>query len=342
MDPFQRRQLGRTTVMLPQLGLGGAPIGNLYGPVSEADAQATLAAAWEGGVRYFDTSPWYGRGLSELRLGHFLRQQTRNDFILATKVGRLFRVPTDVEAYAASPRSWEHALLFEHHYDYSYDGVMRSWEDSLTRLGLTHVDMLLIHDLDIGNMKSETLYGSHLGDLAKGGIRALRELKATGRIGAIGAGINHLGTIPRFLDLIDLDFFLVASPYTLLDQPVLDLEFPLCESRGVGIIVGQVFASGILATGAIPGARYNYREAPPDVIEKVRGIEAVCARHGVPLAAASMQFPLHHPLVASIIPGAFAPEQVERNIATMRTVVPDALWVDLKKNGLLREDAPTP
>ena len=282
------------------------------------------------------------RGLSELRLGHFLRQQTRDDFILATKVGRLFRVPADVEAYAASPRSWEHALLFEHHYDYSYDGVMRSWEDSLTRLGLTHVDMLLIHDLDIGNMKSETLYGSHLGDLAKGGIRALRELKATGRIGAIGAGINHLGTIPRFLDLIDLDFFLVASPYTLLDQPVLDLEFPLCESRGVGIIVGQVFASGILATGAIPGARYNYREAPPDVIEKVRGIEAVCARHGVPLAAASMQFPLHHPLVASIIPGAFAPEQVERNIATMRTVVPDALWADLKKNGLLREDAPTP
>ncbi len=207
---------------------------------------------------------------------------------------------------------------------------------------MNRIDMLLIHDLDLANLGREALVTAHLTRLATGGIRALEELKAAGLIGAIGAGVNAVGTIPRFLDLVDLDFFLVALPYTLVDQPVLDAEFPLCEERGVGVVIGGVFASGILATGVVPGARYNYREPTPEEAERVRRIEAVCRRHDVPLASAALQFPLHHPVVASVIPGGFLPAHVEQNVAAMQHPIPDALWADLKRDGLLRDDAPTP
>ncbi|MET3900232.1 D-threo-aldose 1-dehydrogenase [Devosia sp. UYZn731] len=342
MDPFQQRQLGRTGVTLPQIGFGGAPLGNLFAAVSDADAVTTMEAAWAEGVRYYDTSPWYGRGLSERRMGNFLLNQPRSQFRLSTKVGRIFTAPADPEAFAKTQRSWPEGLKFQHHYDYSYDGVMRSYEDSLQRLGLNRIDMLLIHDLDLANMGSEALLAAHLSQLAAGGMRALEELKGDGLIGAIGAGVNRLGTIPRFLNLLDLDFFLVALPYTLAEQPVLDEEFPLCEQRGVGLVVGGVFASGILATGAVPGAKYNYHEPSPAEAEHVRRIETVCARYAVPLAAAALQFPLHHPLVASVIPGALHPSQVGRNIESMRHPIPAALWAELKQEGLLRADAPTP
>jgi len=342
VDPFQQRQLGRTAVTLPQLGFGGAPLGNLFTPVSETDAAATMHAAWEQGIRYFDTSPWYGRGLSERRIGNYLLSQPREQFRLSTKVGRIFTAPADPEAFANTERSWPQGLKFEHHYDYSYAGVMRSYEDSLQRLGLNRIDMLLIHDLDAANMGSEALLAAHLTQLATGGMRALQELKAHGLIGAIGAGVNRLGTIPRFLDLLDLDFFLVALPYTLAEQPVLDEEFPLCEQRGVGLVIGGVFASGILATGVVPGAKYNYHDPSSAEAEHIRAIEAVCQRHGVPLAAAALQFPLHHPLVTSVIPGAFHPSQVERNTMAMQHPIADELWTELKHEGLLRPDAPTP
>jgi D-threo-aldose 1-dehydrogenase len=178
--------------------------------------------------------------------------------------------------------------------------------------------------------------------LRNGGARALAELKADGRIGGFGAGINEVEMIPRFLDLIDVDFFLVALPYTLLDQPVLDSEFPRCAERGIGVVVGAVFASGILATGAGQGARYAYSTAAPEMLAKVARIEAVCERHGVPLAAAALQFPFGHPAVASVIPGGFAPEHVTRNVAAFRHPIPPALWAELKHEGLLRSDAPTP
>jgi D-threo-aldose 1-dehydrogenase len=342
MDPFQLRQLGQTAVRLPQLGFGGAALGNLFTLVSDAEAEATLAAAWETGVRYFDTSPWYGRGLSEHRIGSFLRERPRDEFIISTKVGRIFTAPADPAAFAASERSWPNGLQFAHHHDYSYDGVMRSYEDSLQRLGMNRVDILLIHDLDLVNLGSEELVTAHLAQLTTGGMRALEELKAAGRIGAIGAGVNRLGTIPRFLDLVDPDFFLVALPYTLAEQPVLDAEFPLLEKNGAGVVIGGVFATGILATGPVPGARYNYREPTLEEADRVRRMEAVGARHGVPLAAAALQFPLHHPLVASVIPGAFQPGQVRANLESMRHPVPDAFWAELKHEGLLREDAPTP
>ena len=341
MDPFAQRRLGQTKVLLPQLGFGGAPVGNLSLDVSDQDCSATLAAAWDAGIRYYDTSPFYGRGLSEHRIGQALRRRPPVEAIVSTKVGRVLRAPADPVEFAGRERSWPHGLHFDYRHDYSYDGVMRSYEDSLQRLGRNRVDMLIIHDLDFVSLGFEPLVTAHLAALATGGIHALTELKASGRIGAIGVGVNRLGTIPRFLDIVDVDFFLVAGPYTLADQPVRDAEFPLCAARGVGIIVGQVFASGILATGPVAGARYNYAEATGEQLQRIGEIEATCRAFGVSLASAALQFPLLNPMVASVIPGAFAPDQVVRNVETMSREIPAELWDDLKRRGLLRDDAPT-
>ena len=219
---------------------------------------------------------------------------------------------------------------------------MRSFEDSLQRLGLPRIDLLLIHDLDIQYHQTYKRVEALLMELHNGGARALAELRAAGQIGGFGAGINELGMIPRFLDLIDVDFFLVALPYTLLDQQVLDSEFPRCAEKGIGFVIGAVFASGILATGAVQGARYAYSPATVGMLAKVARIEAVCGRHGVPIAAAALQFPLGHPLVASVIPGGLSPEHVRQNVAAFRHTIPPALWAELKHEGLLRADAPTP
>ncbi len=311
MDPQVRRRLGLTQVEVTQLGFGGAGLGDLFEVIPEAQAVATLQAAWDAGIRYYDTAPWYGLTQSEHRFGRALYRQPRRDFVLSTKVGRTMHAVHHAETYDRG--FWSGGLPFQVRFDYSYDGVMRSFEDSLQRLGLP-----------------------------RSGARALAELRAAGRIGGFGAGINELGMIPRFLDLIDVDFFLVALPYTLLDQQVLDSEFPRCAEKGIGFVIGAVFASGILATGAVQGARYAYSPATPEMLAKVARIEAVCARHGVPIAAAALQFPLGHPLVASVIPGGLSPEHVRQNVAAFRHVIPSALWTELKHEGLLRADAPTP
>ncbi|WP_421723193.1 aldo/keto reductase [Bauldia sp.] len=340
MDPFARRKLGSSDVMLPIFGLGGAPLGELFTRVSEADSRATLEAAWADGVRYFDTAPWYGRGQSEHRMGRFLYQQPRNEFLISTKVGRVFTAPARPEEFETG--FWSGGLHFDHRFDYSYDGIMRAYEDSLQRLGLNRVDILIIHDLDFWHHETEPLVSAYLAQLATGGYRALVELKEAGAIGAIGAGINELGMIPRFFELMDLDFFLVALRYTLGEQDTLDVELPLCVERDAGIIIGGVFSSGIYATGPVPGAKYNYADASPEEMERAGKIEAVCKRHGVPLAAAALQFPLHHPAVTSVIPGAVNPDQVAANIALMRHAIPNDLWAELKAEGLIRSDAPTP
>jgi D-threo-aldose 1-dehydrogenase len=342
MDPFKTRRLGRTSVSLPQFGFGGAGLGNLFDDLEEATADDTLAAAWDEGVRYYDTSPWYGRGLSEHRVGRALFRKPRDEFIVSTKVGRLLRAPEDIGAFAASERDWRYGLEFAHRHDYTYEGVMRSFEDSLQRLRLNRVDLLIIHDLDLLVLGSERLVDAHLSQLATGGIAALQDLKASGKIKAIGAGVNRTGTIAKFLDVLDLDFFLVALPYTLAEQAVLDSEFPLCEARGVGVIIGGVFASGILATGPVPGAHYNYRDPTAEEADRIRRIEAVCKTFDTPLAAAALQFTLHHPAVASVIPGAIHPAQVKKNIELFRHETPAELWSELKREGLLRSDAPTP
>ena len=342
MDPFKKRQLGKTSVSLPQFGFGGAGLGNLFDDLEEQTADDTLAAAWDEGVRYYDTSPWYGRGLSEHRFGRALFRRPRDEFVLSTKVGRLFSAPRDIAAFAASERDWQYGLPYEHRHDYTYEGVMRSFEDSLQRLRLNRIDLLIIHDLDSLVLGSERLVDAHLNQLATGGIAALQDLKTSGRIKAIGAGVNQVGTIPKFLDVLDLDFFLVALPYTLAEQPVLDVEFPLCEKRDVGVIIGAVFASGILATGAVPGAHLNYRDPTAEEADRIRRIDAVCKKFETPLAAAALQFTRHHPAVTAISPGASDPSHVRRNIELFRHDTPAELWAELKRDGLLRSDAPTP
>jgi D-threo-aldose 1-dehydrogenase len=340
MDPLQRARLGRTDLMLPQIGFGAAPLGELFTKVSDADAEATLDKAWASGVRYFDTAPWYGRGQSEHRIGRYLYRQPRDEFLLSTKVGRILRAP-------AQPRDrfdtgfWSGGLHFDHHFDYSRDGILRAYEDSLQRLGINRVDMLVIHDLDWWHHGSEAAVHSAFKQLADRGFRALADLKAAGRIGAIGAGINELGLIPRFLDQFDIDFFLLALRYTLGEQEALTRELPLCVERGVGIIIGGVFSSGLYATGPLPGAKYNYQDATPAELDKARRIAEVCQRHGVALAAAALQFPLFHPAVASVIPGAVAPDQVSANLAHARASIPPELWAELKQERLIRVDAPT-
>jgi D-threo-aldose 1-dehydrogenase len=342
METIERRTLGKTNAVVTKLGFGTAGIGDLTEALKEDQAQQILQAAWDGGIRYYDTSPFYGHGKSEHRLGHFLRQQPRSEFVVSTKVGRVFRSPNKTLPAFRQPSSFVGALPFEFYYDYSYDGIMRSYEDSLQRLSLPSIDLLLIHDLDFRFHKTEALVTAYLAQLATSGWRALEELRNTGAIKGIGAGINEVGMIPRFLDLVPLDFFLVALYYNLLDQDILDVDLARCAEAGVGIIGGAIFASGILASGPVAGAYYDYAPAPPAILEKTRRIEAICHRHNTPLAAAAMQFPLAHPLYAAIIPGAIRPEQVEKNLQLLRHPIPAQLWADLKAEELLAANAPTP
>ncbi len=333
-----RRQIGRTGVEVTELGFGGASIGELFVRVSEHDSFATIDGAWDAGVRYFDTAPWYGRGLSELRTGSGLRDHDRADYALSTKVGRWLR-PASAEGFDGSP--WLGGAPNEVVFDYTYDGIMRSVEQSRLRLGITRFDIAFIHDLDRLYFDEPT-WDAHFRDLATSGWRALEELRSSGQIGGFGAGINDLRLIPRFLDIGDIDAFLIAMPYTLLDQEVLDEEFPACAARGVGFVIGAVFASGILAKGPVPGGRYAYADPSPEIIAKTAAIQAVCERHGVPLPAAALQFPLGHPSVASVIPGASSPAQQARTLEWFRHPIPADLWAELKHEGLLREDAPVP
>ena len=341
MNPTETRKLGKSDVALTQLGFGGAPLGELFVRVDEPTAAATLQAAWDAGVRYYDTAPYYGRGLSEIRYGRFLDAKPRSDFVLSSKVGRWFFPPARPDEFQTGP-VWAGGLRFEHVHDYSYDGIMRSYEQSQMRLGMNRIDLLLIHDLDFWFHTTEAKVAAHLSQLFTSGWRALDELRSHGLVRGVGAGINELGMMPRFLDALPLDFFLVALRYTLMEQEVLEAEFPYCERAGVGIVIGGVYSSGITATGPIEGAKYNYSDATPEVMERVRQMQAVCASHATPLAAAALQFPLAHPIVASVIPGAVSPDQVRQNVENFRRPIPASLWSDLKREGLISERAPTP
>ena len=341
MNPTEIRKLGKSGVPLTQLGFGGAPLGELFVRVDEATAAATLQAAWDAGVRYYDTAPYYGRGLSEIRYGRFLDAKPRSEFVLSSKVGRWFFPPAKPDEFQTGP-VWAGGLKFEHVHDYSYDGIMRSYEQSQMRLGMNRIDLLLIHDLDFWFHTTEAKVAAYLSQLFTSGWRALDQLRSHGLVRGVGAGINELGMMPRFLDALPLDFFLVALRYTLMEQEVLEAEFPYCERAGVGIVIGGVYNSGITATGPIEGAKYNYSDATPEVMERVRRMQAVCASHGVPLAAAALQFPLAHPIVASVIPGAVSPDQVRQNVENFRRSIPTSLWSDLKREGLISARAPTP
>ena len=319
------------------LGLGGAGLGELFETIEEKVAQDIVSSAWSGGVRFYDTAPWYGHGMSEHRMGHFLRQQDREQFALSTKVGRLYRA-ADSPEFRTQP--WVGGLPFELHFDYSYDGIMRSWEDSLMRLGLNRVETLVIHDLDSGYHGAGEVMAAHKNALETSGWKALEELKAAGQIKAIGAGINADAMIPYFLENFDMDFMLIAMPYTLLDQEPLEEIFPACVEKSVSVVIGSPYASGILASGPVDGAIYNYAPAVPEVLEKTRKIQAVCESHGVSLQAAALQFPLGHPAVVSVIPGALQPQHVMANLDNLKTRIPASMWSDLKNEKLLAAEAP--
>jgi D-threo-aldose 1-dehydrogenase len=341
VEPSTTRILGRTGLELTCFAMGSAPMGNLWEALPEDRVEAAFAAGFEGGVRYFDTAPWYGNTLAEHRLGHFLRQRPPGSCAVSTKIGRVYRRPQPLDEPPIGP--WAAGLPFILRFDYSYDGVMRSYEDSLMRLGLPRVDLLVIHDIDIQYHGDEAGIERCFEQLdAGGGIKALEELKSSGEIRGFGAGINEDSMITRFLDRCALDFFLVAMPYTLVDQTPLDDAFPRCAENGIGIIIGSPYASGILATGPIKGAKYNYAPASAEVLAKVRAIASVCSRHDVPLQAAALQFPLGHPSVAAIIPGAVSAHEVAQNLSYFRKQIPAGCWAELKAEGLLRDDAPVP
>ena len=333
-----RRRVGRTDVEVTELGFGGASIGELFVRVTERAAREALETAWDGGIRYFDTAPWYGRGLSELRSGAALRDRPREEYAFSTKVGRTLK-PSAAADFDRSP--WLGGLPNEVIFDYSYDGIMRSIEGSRLRLGITRFDVAFIHDLDRLYFDEETFEG-HLRDLADTGWKALDELRSSGQIGAVGAGINERGLITRHLAIGDIDAFLIAMPYTLLRQEMLDEEFPACVERGIGFVIGAPFQSGILAAGSKSAAMSDYAAPDPATIATIERIEAVCERHDVPLAAAALQFVMGHPSVASVIPGARSAAHVERNVESFRHPIPAEYWVELKAEGLLREDAPVP
>ena len=318
------------------LGFGSAPLGNYLRPLSEAECDQTLATAWNAGMRYFDTAPLYGLGLSEMRVGRMLRERPRNEFVLSTKVGRLLTPCAKEEVngffFVETPQ-----VRFS--YDYSYDGVMRSYEASLKRLGLDRVDILYVHDicgLVHGGREASEARIQEL--IETGGWRALTELRDWGEVQAIGAGVNEWEPCARLLELVDPDLFLLAGRYTLLEQIPLDTLFPECAKRGVRIVAGGPYNSGILAGGTT----YNYAEAPAEVVQRARAIDAVCQTHGVTLPAAALQFILGNPLVVSVIPGGQTAAETKHNAAVLDESIPAALWRELKDRELLHEHAPTP
>lgn len=330
--------LGGSATKVTRLGFGAAPLGNLYAPVAEDEALAAVHAAYAQHVRYFDTAPLYGHGMSEHRCGEALRRYPRDGFVLSSKVGRLLRPGRDP---GEAGDGYAEALPFRAVYDYTYDGAMRSFEDSLQRLGMDRIDILLVHDIDVrthGVDGQKRCFDEAVG----GAFEALRRLRDEGVVGAIGLGVNEVEVCNAVADRVDIDCALLAGRYSLLEQGALDTFLPLCLTRGIGVILGGPFNSGILASGARGGARYDYQPAPPAIVDRVSRIEAVCKRHRVPLAAAALQFPYGHSAIATVIPGARTRAEVEQNIALLRVAIPADLWHELKADGLMRSDAPCP
>lgn len=331
------RQVGSTSLWLPPLGLGVAHLGGMYGPVPGDQARATLQAAWDGGYRFFDTAPWYGRGKSEHRLGAFLMDQPREAFIVTTKVGRVLHRPADPATFDRTP--WSGGLGFEVEFSYSYDAVMRAYEQSLMRLGLDTIDALLIHDPD--PVVHGDQFAARMAEMETGGIRALEELKRGGQIRAVGMGINTTEALGAVVPRVPLDVLIVAMPYTLLDQSGLPAMNDLAR-QGTSVIIGAPYASGILVTGPVPGARYRYQPAPPEIMAKAAAIKAVCDAHGVALPSAALHFVLAHPAVVATIPGAARPEEAAATLAAFAKAPPPALWAELRSQGLIAADAPVP
>ncbi|MDQ2965017.1 MAG: aldo/keto reductase [Chloroflexota bacterium] len=338
-EPTERSTIGATGVAVTRLGFGSASIGGLFRPVADADAQAVVGEAWRLGIRYFDVAPLYGYGTAERRLGAALAARARDEFVVSTKVGRLVRrtgeIPAgaDVDAQALDGRADAYYADIDDRrivFDFSYDGILRSVDESLERLGLDRIDILLVHDPD-----------AHEHAALDGAFPALRRLREEGVVRAIGAGMNQTPMLARFLREQDLDVLLVAGRYTLLDQGALADLLPLCTERGVAVVIGGVMNSGVLADPR-PGSAFDYAPASDAIVERARRIAAVCERHGVPLKSAAVQFPLAHPAVVSVVAGVRRIEHLDEYPALMRREIPGDLWLELRREGLLDPDAPVP
>jgi D-threo-aldose 1-dehydrogenase len=339
IDPSERAPLGTTGLRVTRLAFGGASIGGLFADVDDAMAIETVRHAWDLGIRTFDTAPLYGYGASERRIGAALADRPRDAFVLSTKVGRLVRAPSDIARGADIDRQLldgrEDAYYVRREparlvFDYSADGIRRSLEESLVRLDLERVDIAFIHDPD-----------DHWEAAINEAWPALERLRGEGVIRAVGAGMNQSAMLARFARETNMDVFLLAGRYTLLDQGALDELLPLCLERGIAVLVGGVMNSGVLAHPR-PGARFDYRPAPPGIIERARRIGQICERHGVPLRAAAMQFPLAHPAVVSLVAGVRSTEHLDEYPALLRFPIPADMWVDLRAEGLVVETAPVP
>jgi len=319
-----RREIRRTGVQLTTLGFGAAPIAGLYRAVDEATARATIDAAWEGGIRYFDTAPHYGLGLSERRLGEVLRDRRRDDLVISSKVGRLL-VPR-VPPLARDDDLFDVPGDLTRRRDYSRDGILRSLEATLQRTGLDRVDVLYVHDPD-----------EYWRDAVEEAVPALVELREAGVVGAIGAGMNQSAMLARFLRETDVDVVMLAGRYTLLEQGAADELLPTALEQGRSVLAAAVFNSGLLARDRVPDtATFNYGQASPDTLERARLLALVCREHETTLPAAAIRFPLRHPAVVSVVVGMRSPEEVNHNLAAHAQNVPEELWTDLEHRGLVR------
>lgn len=330
-----RRQwdrLGNGGISFTELGFGAAPLGNLFKAISEAEAQAILDAAWAAGVRYFDTAPLYGLGLSETRLNHFLRGKPRDDYVLSTKVGRILEATTEDQRDGIG--KWVDVPARRERYDYSHDGVLRSLEFSLERLGLDRVDILYAHDIDIFNHGSEAAMLARLQEFMAGGYRALCRMRAEGVIRAFGAGLNEWEPCDWLLQRGDFDIFLLAGRYTLLEQGAQGF-MDRAAAKGVGVVIGGPYNSGILASGPRPGVHYNYSPAPQAMLERAGRLQALCRSQGVRLVDAAFRFPLLHKATVSVIPGGQGLAEMQSNVRAAGAEVPQDLWQALAVEGLI-------
>jgi len=328
MKPTERVHLGRTQVTVTRLGLGTAPLAGLFRAADDAEATAAIDRSYALGLRYFDTAPLYGYGLAERRLGRGLRGKPRDSVVISTKVGRLLRsgAPPDLSQFHDGEPFFKETPPVNPVFDFSYDGVMRSLEESLERLQLDRVDILYIHDPD-----------AHHQEALEGAYRALDQLRRAGKVGAIGAGMNAWEPLARFAQEADFDCFMLAGRYTLLDQGALPELLPLCQRRGISIVAAGVFNSGILADPRRK-ARFDYVPAPPELVDRALRLEAVCRRWNVPLKAAAVQFPSGHPAVATVVVGCRSAADIEEVEALCRLPIPPELWWDMVAEGLLPEE----
>lgn len=334
-------RLGNTDLTVSSLGFGAASLGNLFNKVTNKEAQLTVAAALNAGIRLFDTAPRYGLGLSERRIGDALREIDRSKYVLSTKVGRLLKA--DKTANVEQLRyDFDTPMPFDAHYDYTYDGIMRSFEDSLQRMGLASIDILLVHD--IGHYTHGDMDSHYYTQLTSSGIKALEELKHSGQIKAVGLGVNETEICERVMDIAQFDCFLLASRYSLLEQKALDTFLPKCVAHGASIILGAPYNSGILATGVknVTSPLYEYLPAPEPIINKVSKIQDVCEQYAVNLAAAALQFPLAHPAVATVIPGIGSEQRLGTTVSLFTETIPAAFWETLKERNLISQHAPIP